>query len=134
MNNTIDRVAVYGTLKKGFSNHRMMTLARGEYQWKDYVQFNKMGTCWFPMLKFSKNSNKWLEVEIYNVPITGIEWPLDGLEWYVPNSEYNLYNRIKVETKSGKKVWVYEIEEDIEDVSDNYFIEKKNNDLLYIWN
>jgi hypothetical protein len=110
-----------------------MWLARWEYIWVDYIQVDKLEDCGFPMIKLSDNSNKWLKVELYNVPVEWIEWPLDSLEWYTPNCDYNLYNRVKIETKEWRSIWVYEIARDINDELEKHFYHTKWGELFYDW-
>ena len=131
--NTIDTVAVFGTLKKGLSNYWSMQRANWEFVWIDYVEVDGLEDCGFPMVTFKKWSGKWLEVELYNVPIEGIEWPLDSLEGYTPNSPYNLYNRVKIETKWGRTVWIYEIVRPIKDELETFYKFNEWEDLFYKW-
>jgi len=131
--NIINKVAVYGTLKKAYANHSSMVSAGGEYIGKDYIQIERVDCCGFPMVKLSDSSKKWLEVEVYNVSLHWIEWPLDTLEWYTPWSTYNLYHRVKTITKNWAEVWVYEIERDVDDKSEDYFTHKEGEDLFFTW-
>ena len=131
--NTIDKVWVYGTLKRNYWNYGSMKRAGWEYKGKDYVQFDKIDSCGFPMIKLSEESNKWLEVEVFNVSIHWIEWPLDSLEWYTPGSDYNLYNRVKTKTRSGDEIWIYEIDRDIVDKSEDYYTHNEGEDLFFNW-
>lgn len=133
----MNKVAVYGTLKKGFGNHRVMEKAQGKFIKEDYVEINHLWTCGFPMVKFVKEgdtpSNKWLKVEIYEVDDKGVTWPLDRLEGYTEGSDWNLYNRIKTLSLSWEEVSVYEIVNDNNNVIENYFVEEKDGKLLYDW-
>lgn len=131
--NTIDVVWVYGTLKRNEGNYGSMQRAEGEFVEEDYIQIDKVDNCGFPMVKLSEDSKRWLLVELFRVPIRGIEWPLDSLEWYTPNSPYNHYNRVKVKTFKGKEVRVYEIADDVIDKSENYYTHNEGDNLFFNW-
>lgn len=134
MENIIDTVAVYGTLKKDCWNDSVMRMARWEYIWDDYIQIKDLQNVWFPMILLSNNSNKWLKVELYNVLEEGIKWPLDSLEWCYWDDVYNHYNRVRVETMWGKTVWVYEINRtDIQNDLENYYSHNEGETLFYNW-
>jgi len=133
MENVIDVVAVYGTLKREFGNNRVMKVARGEYIWEDYIQVKALQNVGYPMILLSDDSRKWLKVELFNVPVSGIEWPLDSLEGFYGDWLPNHYNRIKTETLKGRTVWVYEINEDIIDGLEEYYTHNEGPTLFYNW-
>jgi len=134
MTNIIDSVGVYGTLKRWFNNERVMKNAWWEFNGTDYIRVKALQNIWYPMIKLSNNSNKWLEIEIYNVPLHWIKWALDWLEGYFWEwHPANLYNRVKVETKSGRDVWIYEINHKIKDELETYFTHIKGEELYYSW-
>ena len=133
MNNIIDYVGVYGTLKRNEWNYGTMIRAEGEFVEEDYIQIDKVDSCGFPMVRLSEDSWKWLLVELFRVSIRGIEWPLDNLEGYSPNNEYNHYNRVKVKTLKGKEVWVYEINSDIVDRAEDYYTHNEGDNLFFNW-
>lgn len=97
-------VFVYGSLKKGYWNHRCMEMAGGKL-----IDNGKLkGACLyayasFPALAFNKNQNKIVRGELYKVKDMS---PLDSLEGYP-----SFYNRsqVEVELDNGKKetAWVY---------------------------
>ena len=111
-------IAVYGTLKKEYWNHRVMVQAKWKFKDEDFVQVEKLKDVGFPCVKFSDKSKLWLNVELYEVDEDMIKH-LDRLEWYTPWSEYNHYNRIKVTTRAGKEVYVYEYNSHISDKDNN---------------
>ena len=113
-------VAVYGTLKKWFWNHRTMEWAQWEFIRVDYIPFTELASCWYPMMKFDDaSSKKFIEVELYKVDDRGVLDYLDRLEGYP-----SLYIRKKVTTLLWEEsVVVYQINSDIRDTSDNYKIE-----------
>lgn len=129
------KVAVYWTLKKGFHNHEVMKRTRGEFIKEDYIEFDKIDSVWFPRVRFAEGTNKFLKVEIFEVSQAWISDNLDALEgFYYEGYEWNHYNRIIVKTESGEEVGVYEINNNIDDFSEDYF-EKKEGDRLYFnWN
>lgn len=109
-------VAVYGTLKKWYHNHRVMENAKWILHWEDYVQVKQLKDVGFPCVKFSKDSDKWLKVEVYEVEEKFLHI-LDQLEWYRKWSSNNHYVRIEVETLTDEKVYVYEYNSKILEVS-----------------
>ena len=122
---------VYGTLKRSKGNYSVMERAKGEYIGEDYIGFDKVWDCGFPQVKLSAESNKYLLVELFEVPEVGVEWPLDGLEGYNANSPYNHYNRVKTTTFLWKEIEVYEIVSEPIDCSENYFSHIEWDNLFY---
>lgn len=137
MANKLNKVGVYGTLKKAFWNHRCMERAEGVFVREDYVQIKSLWSCGYPMAKFvhewEENTNKWLKIEVYNVDDTWVTGALDSLEGYTPWSRYNLYDRIVVPSLSGEDISVYEICSNETNIIENYFVEEKDGKLLYNW-
>lgn len=127
-------VAVYWTLKKWFHNHIVMEQAKWVFIKNDKIPFDKIDSIGYPRIKFNKHSNKFINIELYQVQDSGIPY-LDSLEWYTPWGQYNLYNRIELTTESGLKVSVYEIVNDIEDYSDEYldYENTTTNKKYYDW-
>jgi len=90
------KVAVYGTLKKGHPNQRVMERAKGKYLGRcrlDNWDMVNLGP--FPAIT---PGNRSVEVEVYGVE--DIE-PLDILEGYP-----HFYDRTEVKTEFGS-AWVY---------------------------
>ena len=105
-------VAVYGSLRKGLGNHRVMEIAKGELVDAGYTSKNcnlyDLGA--FPSVSLAHSSaNKPVRVEVYQVPEDGVTGPLDGLEGYP-----HFYNRtvINVDLDNGEVVqaWLYHID------------------------
>ncbi len=106
-------VAVYGTLRTGEGNFRVMTAAGGESLGlgKTVENFNIYSLGGFPKVSLTRSGNKVpVVVEVFETSIAGITGPLDRLEGYP-----SFYNRtiIDVELDTGEKVkaWIYHIEE-----------------------
>ena len=102
-------VFVYGTLKTGESNHRVMESAGGELVDNVFVNgFTCINTPWYPYAVWDRNS-KSLHGELYKVPMSGLK-QLDMLEGYP-----SLYNRDVVvafgegdnETRKITLAWIY---------------------------
>lgn len=93
-----DLVAVYGTLREGFYNHRLLESAiyMGETIVKGFVMFSING--WYPGIN-EGNGN--IVVEIYEITDDDMANNLDRLEGYP-----SMYNRKQIETEYGK-VWIY---------------------------
>ena len=128
-------VAVYGTLKKGLHNYRVMESAKWKYISNDYIQIKNLKDVGFPCIKLSEDSNKWLEVELYEVEDKEI-FILDRLEWYVEWRENNHYNRIIITTLLDKQVSVYEYNDEIvdsEDSLESHFQRQTKSPRFYSW-
>ena len=104
-------VFVYGTLKRGEGNHRVMERADGKFL--DEVTADAPLVMWslggFPAVAFSDKGNKPVTGELYEVAEDNM-WPLDVLEGYP-----DFYNRtqISVTLSDGgtfDDVWVYHLE------------------------
>lgn len=95
-------VAVYGSLRQGLHNHRLLTNA--EYLGTDNIPgFDMYSMGGFPFLKPSDTEAKTV-IEVYNV--TDDEFTrLDHLEGYP-----SFYDRKQVPTKHGD-AWIYFIDE-----------------------
>lgn len=93
-------IAVYWTLKKWHSNHRVMEASWGKYVKDTYIPFRDFSSSWIPFVDF-KNPNKEtvIRVEVYEVEDLS---PLDRLEWHP-----TFYERIDVTTIDWDKVQSY---------------------------
>lgn len=97
-----NQVFVYGTLKRGYSNHAVMTDAGGVFRGETVIQdYSCINTPWFPYAVPEKGS--FLEGEVYEVEDLEI---LDHLEGYP-----HLYNRQITQSRFGD-VWIYFCEKD----------------------
>ena len=95
-------VAVYGSLKKGFGNHRL--LAHIEANTKDVVQgFDMYSLGGFPGIKKGEGS---IAVELYEVDDTTLS-RLDSLEGYRKGADNTFYDRLTVTTDSGAETLIY---------------------------
>lgn len=98
-------VAVYGTLKKGFYNHRVLgeeAVFKGECRLNPEWTMHHLGG--FPALVHGGvNGTTRPLVEVYEVSTEQLEGPIDGLEGYP-----DFYNRMIVPTEYGM-AWVYHI-------------------------
>lgn len=95
-------VFVYGTLKRGESNHSVMEKAEGVFQKEVSVKgIAIVNTPWYPLaFKFASDDMD-AQGELYTVPFNKLD-VLDTLEGYP-----HLYDRIAIETTSGEKAIVY---------------------------
>lgn len=111
-------VFVYGTLKKGFGNHRVMERARGEYVGDTTIQHATMYSLGaFPAIALDKRAKTEVHGEVYRIADAEGLKPLDWLEGYP-----RFYNRSEVESPLGK-VWVYHIDKSTLDESNRGIIE-----------
>lgn len=115
------RVAVYGTLKKPYWNHRI--ISDQKFIAEDMVEFSEIDCVWFPRAKFDTWTWKWLMVEIYEVDDEAFA-RCDRLEW-----NWHFYNRKEVKTKNWLTAWIYEIMWTIRDDSEKFLI----NNNIYNW-
>ena len=84
-------VFVYGTLKRGFGNHRVMVAAGGEYLGAATRQFAKLVHLGgFPGLVETNNPDDIVYGEVYKVERLG---PLDMLEGYRSSADDGMYLR-----------------------------------------
>lgn len=92
-------VAVYGSLKSGFHNHRLLEKSKkvGEQQVEGWEMYSLGG---FPAVVPSSNFNDKVSVEVYSVDDETFK-NLDRLEGYP-----HFYDRIKVKTQQGD-AWMY---------------------------
>lgn len=108
-------VAVYGSLRQGLGNHRVIGMANGELvdTGKTKENYNMYSLGGFPSVSLAHTThNSPIVVEVYRTDEEGLTGPLDGLEGYP-----NFYNRTLVDVvldDSGEvvKVWLYHIDEE----------------------
>ena len=75
-------VFVYGTLKQGEANHRVMTSADGEFiTTAKLAGYYMVNTPWYPFAAKSDNDDDYIEGELYKVPAEKLHI-LDTLEGY----------------------------------------------------
>jgi len=99
-------VAVYGSLRKGFHNHFLLTDSKyiGEFDTEPMYDLFSLGS--YPALALNGNTS--VKMEIYEVN-QGTMIRLDALEGYSgPCSPNNLYDKIDIKTPYGlAHVYVY---------------------------
>lgn len=100
---SLNRVGVYGTLKKGHSNHHFLTTAHfvGRCRLKQITLYD-IGP--FPGAKLRPSHG--IDVEVYDVT-DELFVRLDGLEGHKPRApKSGEYDRRQLETPFGR-VWIY---------------------------
>lgn len=100
-------VAVYGTLRKGQGNHRLLRDSTVKY--RGTIQSEPLFTMYsqggFPALV--KGGNTSITMEVYEVDDDTLK-RLDQLEGYYEGREHNHYDRIKYKTPFGSAyLYVY---------------------------
>jgi gamma-glutamylcyclotransferase (GGCT)/AIG2-like uncharacterized protein YtfP len=97
--NKTTTVCVYGTLRKGCGNHRIMEMAKGIFLRNDTVTGYKMFSLGgFPGIIHAESNDYPIVVEIYEVPMEGVLNNLDRLEGYP-----HFYDREYIDGKG----WIY---------------------------
>jgi gamma-glutamylcyclotransferase (GGCT)/AIG2-like uncharacterized protein YtfP len=109
------KVAVYGSLKSGYGNHRVM--GPSEFACNAYIEIASLDGGGFPIMKLG-NTYK-LHVEIYDVPESHLPY-IDALEGYHEGREATFYDRKTVQAtrfEDGETVdvLVYEYVANVED-------------------
>ena len=115
-------IAVYGTLKRGFGNHRLVRDCT--FLGEDFVPFNKITGTWFPIAKFEgADKSKLLKIELYQVHTIEQLENLDSLEWHP-----TWYRRTQVTTENGIIAEIYDMfSRDFEDDSHKFAIPNTTN-------
>ena len=121
-------IAVYWTLKRAEWNFWAMVRAKWEFVKEAYVEFEAVCWRWFPTAKFKKWTNKFLKVELFNVPLEWVTGPLDSLEWYP-----SFYTRKGISTIEWDTVIIYEIVRSIQDNSDDFLTKEEDWKKYYTW-
>lgn len=126
-------VAVYGTLKKGLHNYSVMEAAEWKFVETNYVQIESLSDVGFPRILLSTDSDKWLQVEVYEVEKDKIQY-LDRLEWYMEWGQHNYYNRVKIPLQDWQQVYIYEYNWSIRDNQlENFFDTAEWETKFYNW-
>ena len=101
------KVFVYGTLKRGYGNHRVISpFVTTEPQQQTLRGFKMIDLGAFPAIIPDEGNRGVIHGEVYDVPDEALG-PLDTLEGYPI-----LYNRTTVNTEEGENVLVYFMEQD----------------------
>lgn len=109
-NNQFVKVFVYGTLRKGFGNHRLLEHPEVKFIGKDSIRARMYTSHWgYPYIVFSQSNKDRVIGEVYEVPYKLVKGSLDRLEGYSPrNKKGNLYDRKKALTAKKHITYVYE--------------------------
>ena len=100
---TNDIVAVYGSLRKGLGNHRLLSTSESLGTHVVNIPFKMVSLGGFPALVPQDDSHE-ITVELYTSDDPDVYSSLDMLEGYP-----SFYNRKKIAV-DGKPAWVYFIE------------------------
>lgn len=98
-------IAVYGSLRLGMHNHRILETSNylGEFQSKPEFNLYSLGS--FPGLK--TNGNTSVTMEVYEVT-EEVAKRVDSLEGYTPGGNNTFYDKIPIETPYGEaSVYIY---------------------------
>jgi len=103
MSEKIKLYAVYGSLKRGFGNHRLLQNKDAKFigTTKTKARFSLYSLGGFPGIK--NDGKTAVEIEVFDVQTPELESRLDMLEGYGgANSRYNMYNKEVIDTEFGK--------------------------------
>lgn len=124
-------VVVYGTLRKGFGNHRLLTTSEELFAGSLPLPYRMISLGAFPGL-IPTEDNHDISVEIYKVTEEVLE-RLDRLEGYTGSAYDGFYGRDVIDTPVGP-AYVYvlgEAYEGHEPVTSGNWREFKSNDSWY---
>lgn len=98
------KYAVYGTLRKGYGNHRRLENKKGvKYiETKEIEGFDMYAVASFPGII---RGNGKIIAEIYEIDNPEVEESLDFLEGYTEGDESSLY--VKEKTKEGELIYIW---------------------------
>lgn len=89
-----------------------MTQAGGKFLCHDFLEVERLeistadGTKTFPHIIFKEWTWKFLQVELFEVPLDEMEDILDDVEGCLTDD--SPYKRVKLKTQGGKEVWAYD--------------------------
>ena len=91
-------VAVYGSLRQGLHNHRLLESSNylGDFNTEPIYSLHSLGS--FPGLK--ENGNTSVVMEVYEVT-EAVARNVDNLEGYTPGGNNTFYDKISIETPWG---------------------------------
>lgn len=91
-------VAVYGSLRQGLHNHRLLESSNylGDFNTEPIYSLYSLGS--FPGLK--ENGNTSIVMEVYEVT-EAVARNVDSLEGYTPGGNNTFYDKISIETPWG---------------------------------
>ena len=95
------KLFVYGTLKKGYSNHDLLQNSHFYGEVKMWMPFKMFDLGLFPALQCSRSNLCWIEGEVYEVPDQVMK-RLDELEGYP-----DFYEKTTLNTKFGDTTLYY---------------------------
>ena len=123
-------VAVYGSLKKGYGNHRVMEMANGRYVGVGVTQKDEfiMDGHGYPYIIRAKDNplKRRVLVEVYEVPKEGLLRHLDSLEGH-PHFYKREKEKIRMENGDVVDAWLYIYQSNIK--ANPNLIEKN----IYVW-
>lgn len=104
-------IFVYGTLRKGSHNHRLLERPDVKFVCNDSIRAKMYTANWgYPFIVFSQSNKDFVVGEVYEVPYSLVISRLDYLEGYRGQKKSdNLYYRKQANTIKNKNVvYVYE--------------------------
>lgn len=138
----MEKIAVYGTLKKWWLWHKVMWKAWAQYIKDDYIEIESIrnvisqDSCDFgheyPHIIFRAGTGKYVFVEVYEVPCDSLIKHVDTLEEYTW-AEGDPYTRKKIHTQSGEELWVYDSNWEIIHDEEDFFTWEKDSHRYYSW-
>ena len=98
-------IAVYGSLRQGFGNHRLLKDSKYLGSFNSKPEFNLYSLGGFPGLKTDGKTS--VVMEVYEIT-DEVAKNVDNLEGYDPNRKSTFYDKINIETPYGVAgVYIY---------------------------
>ena len=138
----MEKVAVYGTLKKWWLWHNLLQQAKPKYIWLRDIEILSIRNIksdykgnidrYYPHIIFKKGTWKFLSTELYEISLEMIKKYLDPLEEYTW-FESDPYTRKIVKTALWENVWVYDSNWEAWNDTDIFFTHQNSQGLFYNW-
>jgi len=103
-------VAVYGSLRKGMGNHRLLANQTFLGETKTVEKYAMYSLGGFPKVSLEGDKVSQIVVELYEVDAPGLA-RLDMLEGYNGEGQRNFYDRSPIQCEDGNLALIYHIED-----------------------
>lgn len=135
----MEKIAVYGTLKRWWFWHHLVQKANAEFICDDYIEIEGIRSVkwdsWdrsYPHVVLGKNTQKFLRVEIFSISLAAIKQYIDPVEEYTWSSN-DPYIRKKNVTLWWIEVWWYNSNWSVWNDTENFFTHQDWEKRFYDW-